>query len=132
MSQGDAHFSLLQLLPLSLCLIPYNWNKTWDPHYKTMSVSIITKNFVLEISEKALQSTLRTLLLVLAGTKPQKPFKIKWLNFLQTSDMLPIACATVILRISYFHATRYRTAARNLWTSKSFGVAIGVGTVATA
>jgi len=41
-SQGNAEFSLLRLLPPSLCLIPYNWNKTCGPHHKTTKVSIIT------------------------------------------------------------------------------------------
>jgi len=48
--------------------------------------------------------------LVLAGAKPQKTYEIKGLDLCQTSDMLHIANATAILRVSYFHANRYRTA----------------------
>ena len=73
---------------------------------------------------------LKTLLLVLAGTKTQKTNEIKGFDFLRYFHMLPIAYATVILGIFYFHSNRYRTAVRNLQTS--FSVAIGVARAATA
>lgn len=76
----------------------------------------------------------RKLLSVLAGTctKPQKTYEIKGLDLFQTSDMLPFEYATVILRIAYFHANRYRTAGRNLQTCETFSVAISVAGAATA